>query len=131
MTADEEHLRLLSIFHYVVAGLGALFSLIPVMHILMGVGMLTGGFDGPTTPQEGRIFGWFFVAMGSAFLLGGLAFSVCLVFAGRSLARREHYTFCLVMAAIACALFPFGTILGVFTIVVLQKQPVRELFGRT
>jgi hypothetical protein len=53
MTADEEHLSLLSIFHYVVAGLGALFSLIPVMHILMGVGMLTGGFDGPTTPRRG------------------------------------------------------------------------------
>lgn len=131
MTADEEHLRLLSIFHYVVAGLTALFSLIPVMHILMGVGMLTGGFDGPTTPQEGRIFGWFFIAMGSALLLGGLAFSVCLAFAGRSLAQREHYTFCLVMAAVACAVFPFGTILGVFTIIVLQKQPVRELFGRT
>ena len=131
MTVEEEHLRLLSIFHYVVAGLGALFSLIPVMHILMGVGMLTGGFDGPTTPQEGRIFGWFFIAMGSAFLLAGLTFSACLAFAGRSLARREHYTFCFVMAAVACALFPFGTILGVFTIIVLQKQPVRELFGRT
>jgi hypothetical protein len=130
MTADEEHLRLLSIFHYVVAGLGALLSLIPVMHILMGVGMLTGGFDGPATPMEGRIFGWFFIAMGSAFFLGGLTFSVCLAIAGRSLARREHYTFCLVMAAVACALFPFGTILGVFTILVLQKQPVRELFGR-
>lgn len=131
MTADEEHLRLLSIFHYVVAGLGAVFSLIPVMHILMGVGMLTGGFDGPATPQEGRIFGWFFIAMGSALFLGGLTFSACLAFAGHALARRERYTFCLVMAAVACALFPFGTILGVFTIIVLQKQPVRELFGRT
>jgi hypothetical protein len=131
MTADEEHLRLLSIFHYVVAGLTALFSLIPVMHILMGVGMLTGGFGGPTTPQEGRIFAWFFIAMGSALLLGGLTFSVCLACAGRALAQREHYTFCLVMAAIACAVFPFGTILGVFTIIVLQKPPVRALFGRT
>jgi hypothetical protein len=131
MTTDEEHLRLLSIFHYVVAGLSALFSLIPVMHILMGVGMLTGGFDGPATTREARIFGWFFIAMGSAIFLGGLTFSACLAFAGRSLARREHYMFCLVMAAVACAIFPFGTILGVFTIIVLQKPPVRQLFGRT
>jgi hypothetical protein len=131
MTPEEEHLRLLSIFHYVVAGLGALFSLIPVMHVVMGVGLLTGAFDGRPLPQDERLVGWFFIAMGSAFLLAGLTFSVCLAFAGRSLARREHYTFCLVMAAVACAVFPFGTILGVFTIIVLQKQPVRALFGRT
>jgi hypothetical protein len=131
MTADEEHLRLLSIFHYVVAGLSALFSLFPLMHVLMGVGMLTGGFEGQPLPQNGRFIGWLFIAMGSAFVLGGLTFSACLAFAGRSLARREHYTFCLVMAAVACAVFPFGTILGVFTIIELQKQPVRELFGRT
>ena len=32
MTRDEEHLRILSIFHYVVAGIVALFSLFPVIH---------------------------------------------------------------------------------------------------
>ena len=35
------------------------------------------------------------------------------------------------MAALSCAFFPFGTVLGVFTIIVLQKDSVRQLFGRT
>jgi len=131
MTAEEEHLRLLSIFHYVVAGLTALFSPLPLMHVFMGVGLLTNGFNGQPMPQNERFIGWLFIAMGSALVLGGLAFSACLAFAGRSLARREHYTFCLVIAAFACAVFPFGTILGVFTIIELQKQPVRAFFGRT
>jgi hypothetical protein len=131
MTAEEEHLRLLSIFHYVVAGLTALFSFFPLLHVLMGVRLLTGGFDDQAFPQDERLIGWLFIAMGSAFVLGGLTFSACLAFAGRSLARREHYTFCLVMAAVACAIVPFGTILGVFTIIELQKPPVRHLFGRT
>ena len=30
MNEDLEHLRLLSIFHYVVAGIGALFACLPV-----------------------------------------------------------------------------------------------------
>ena len=42
MTRDEEHLRLLSIFHYVVAGLSGFFSLFAGIYILMGVLMLCG-----------------------------------------------------------------------------------------
>jgi hypothetical protein len=36
MSRDEEHLRLLSIFHYVVVGLGALFSLFPLLYTALG-----------------------------------------------------------------------------------------------
>jgi len=35
MDRDEEQLRLLSIFHYVVAGLAALFSFFPIFHLIM------------------------------------------------------------------------------------------------
>jgi hypothetical protein len=33
------------------------------------------------------------------------------------------------MAAIACMLMPFGTVLGVFTIIVLMRPSVKELFA--
>jgi hypothetical protein len=51
-----------------------------------------------------------------------------LAIAGRCLARARHWTFCVVMAAISCAFFPFGTVLGVFTIVALAKPEAKELF---
>ena len=51
--------------------------------------------------------------------------------AGRYLTQHRSYIFCLVMAALSCAFFPFGTVLGVFTIVLLQKDAVRQLFDRT
>jgi len=70
-----------------------------------------------------------FIAMGSTFLLFGLTFTVCLVLAGRYVKSHRHYTFCLVMAAFACMFVPFGTVLGVFTIIVLQRESVRRLFG--
>jgi hypothetical protein len=56
-------------------------------------------------------------------------FAVCLITSGRFLSLRKHYMFCLVMAALACMCSPFGTVLGVFTIVVLLREPVKQLFA--
>ena len=40
MSQDEEHLRLLSIFHYIVGGLAVLFSFFPLIYAGFGVLML-------------------------------------------------------------------------------------------
>jgi hypothetical protein len=50
--------------------------------------------------------------------------------AGRAIRRRENYTFCVIVAALSCMLMPFGTVLGVLTIVVLMRPSVKEMFGR-
>jgi uncharacterized membrane protein YuzA (DUF378 family) len=131
MATDDEQLRILSIFHYVVAGVAGLFSLLPVFHITMGFLMLSGRLSSPNDAPLDRLFGLAFIAMGAAFVLAGLAYAVCMGFAGRYLSERRRYLFCLVMAAISCAFVPFGTVLGVFTIIVLQKDSVRQLFPKT
>ncbi len=110
MTKDEEHLRLLSIFHYVVAGLSCFFTLFPVMYMAMGALMLCGKFDAAHHDPGAQVAGWVFIAIGSVFFLAGLTFAVCVALAGQFLARRLHYTFCLVMAAVACGFMPFGTV---------------------
>ena len=61
--------------------------------------------------------------------LFGWAFAACVAYAGRCLNERRHYTFCMVMAGIACMFMPFGTILGVFTIIVLVRPSVKALFN--
>jgi len=38
MNQDAEHLRLLPIFHYIVGGLAALFSLFPLLYTTVGAG---------------------------------------------------------------------------------------------
>lgn len=125
---DAEHLRLLSIFHYVVAGLAALFACLPVFHLVIGIMMVTG--QGGFVDQEPAIglLGCFLVALAGAFILAGWTFAVCLALAGRYLSERRHYTFCLVVAGVACAFGPFGTVLGVFTIIALVRDSVKELF---
>ena len=53
-----------------------------------------------------------------------------IAFAGRSLQQRTRYLYCLVMAGVECIFMPFGTVLGVFTIIVLMRDSVKPLFGR-
>jgi hypothetical protein len=127
MAAEDQNLRILAVFHYVVAGLVALFSLFPIIHIVMGTLMVLGKFDDGSNPPP-AIFGWFFIGMGAAFILAGMVFAACYAYVGWCLSRRRHYLYCLVMAGIGCMFFPFGTVLGVFTIIELQKETVRRLF---
>ena len=128
MVAEDHNLRLIAIFHYVVSGLAAVFSLFPILYVVLGLMMILGKLNDGSNPPP-AFFGWFIMMMGLCFMLAGLAFAGCYAYAGRSLARRKHYTYCLVMAAIGCMFWPFGTALGVFTIVALQKDTVRQEFA--
>jgi hypothetical protein len=130
MTQDEKHLDLLSIFHYVVGGFAGLFSLFPVIHLVLGLMFILapGKMQGQGEPPPAFI-GWFFVIFAAMFITIGLVFTGFVIAAGRSLARRRRYLFCLVMAGIECVFIPFGTVLGVFTIIVLMKDSAKALFS--
>ena len=124
---DLEHLRLLSIFHYIVAAMTGLFSLFPVIHLVIGIAMISGRIDAPD--PDARLAGWFFVAFASVFIACGMTLAGFIAYAGRCLRRRRRHTLCLVVAGLACMIMPFGTVLGVFTLVTLTKPQVKALFA--
>ena len=124
MKEDEQYLKLLSVFHYVVGGLAACFACIPLIHLSIGIAMLVGAID-----DAPEFVGAFMVLIAIFAILAGWTLAVCIIIAGRCLAKRRRYMFCLVMAAISCVFMPFGTVLGVFTIIVLMRPSVKELFA--
>jgi len=63
------------------------------------------------------------------FFLAGITMAICILIAGQCLFRRKAYSFALVIACVECLFIPFGTILGVFTIIVLSRESVKALFG--
>jgi hypothetical protein len=132
MNRDTEQLRLLAIFQYVVAGLGALFSLFPLIYTTIGAIFVFVARHGTPKPGEElppEFLGWIFAGVGSFLFLLGIAMAICILIAGRCLSRHKSYSFALVMACVECLFVPFGTILGVFTIIALSRGSVKKLFS--
>jgi len=133
MDRDTEQLNLLAIFHYVVAGFAALFSFFPLIYTAVGVLFIFAAQHGTAKPGQElppEFLGWLFAVLGALLFVIAIVMAICILIAGRSLAVRKRYSFALVIACIECLFVPFGTILGVFTIVALSRESVRTLFSK-
>jgi len=129
MNKDLEHLGWLSVSFYVYAGLTALFACFPFIHVFIGIAMVSGNFDQGANPPP-PAFGWLFIGLGSIFIILGFTLAICNFLAGKYLKQQSKYTFCFVMAVINCMFAPLGTVLGVFTIIVLLRDSVKPLFEK-
>lgn len=131
---DQSHLNLLSVFHYVVGGIIALFACMPLIHVALGIAMLTGSLpmnnNSGTPPPPGldKAFGAIFVIVGALAVLTGWTTAVLNFVAARSLKNRTRRMFILIIAGLNCLFMPFGTVLGVFTFVVMLRPSVESEF---
>ena len=138
---DADHLKVLSIIFYVFAALQAVAACFMLLYIAFGVCVAIFGAAAGTAaghaahdPSAGMValpfagMGIFFVCIGSFLLLLFATFAFLNFKCGQSLARRKHITLCYVMAALCCISFPIGTLLGVFTFIVLSRPTVQQSF---
>lgn len=129
---DKSHLNLLAIFYYVKGGLTLLGSLLPLIYLFFGIIMIAGGAAnaGGNQPdgEELVMVGVIITAVAGffTFLIGTLG--ICQIMAGRKLQTYQGRTFCLIVAAITCLNIPLGTVLGIFTFVVLGRPTVQQRF---
>jgi hypothetical protein len=128
---DLEQLKMLAIGHYVLGGLTALFGLFPLIYVILGAVFIAAPppSSRPGDPPPAAL-GWIFVIIGvvASLIIWGLAFGT--IYAGRQLSKLQKYTFCLIMAGFNCLMFmPIGTVLGVFTFIVLLRDSVKQLFN--
>jgi hypothetical protein len=131
---DEEHLRLLSLGHYITGGLCIAFASIFIFHFVF---MLLGAlypemFAGPNQTQQGQPDAEFFLIFAVVIglvILAGWTFGGLTIYVGRCIKRRTHRTLTFVMACLNTMFIPFGTILGVFTLIVLSRPNVKRLYG--
>jgi hypothetical protein len=132
---DDEHLRLLRIGYFVMAGMKAFMSLFGLLYAGIGLTAFTFAHAAPPTrpgqepPPE--FVGWIFAGFGLGFfvffaVMSGLCFLVA-----RRLRQRRSRVLCLVVAAIDCVSIPYGTLLGVFTFVVLARPTIMRMFETT
>lgn len=126
---NQEHLRLLKIGYYVLAGISLFSSVFSLLFIGLGALFASGAVpvqQGST--DDPRLAGLILLVMGLAFLVLSLAGTWLVYYTGRSLAERRRWTFCMVVAALCCLQIPWGTVIGVCTIIVLNRPEVKASF---
>lgn len=126
---DDDNLRLLRIGYFISAGLTAFASILLFLYtvffsfVFMQISKSPGAAGVPAS--VGRIV----AAFGVLFVLLVIAFAVLQFLTGQRLKERRSRTFCLVIAAITCLSIPYGTFLGVCTLLVLLRPSVQRSFG--
>jgi hypothetical protein len=127
---DAEHLDLLAVFHFVGAGFAVLALLFllahfAVMHTVFANPKMWEAQKQSAPPAElFAVLKWFYLAFGVWFVASGVLNLV----SGFCLRLRKQHTFSMVVAGINCMHIPVGTILGVFTMIVLCRDSVHELY---
>ncbi|MBT8484680.1 MAG: hypothetical protein KJO43_03810 [Phycisphaerae bacterium] len=130
---DAQHVKVLAVLYFVMSGLALFGMCFGGVYIMLGLALQSDAVmaSGNATPAEvqemqlgGTIMG---IAGGVALFISVVAGAMHLL-TGFFLLRHTHRTFCVVVAAITCLSIPIGTVLGVFTIVVLARPAVRVMF---
>ena len=128
---DSDHLTLLAIFHFIGGGLAVLGLLFLAGHFMLmheifaNPKFLQNQKQGPSPAEIFAIVKWVYLIIGVWCVVSGLLN----VISGFCLRARKARTFSLVVAGINCLHVPLGTVLGVFTLIVLLRDSVRELYA--
>jgi zinc transporter ZupT len=125
-------LKLLSIGYYIQGGIAAFYTV--VMAGYMGfLGTMLAAF-GTAAQRDGQkaIPEFVFSLLTGLFMviaIFSLATTICLLLAGYWLRRYRNKLFIFIVAALSCLSVPYGTVLGIFTFMVLRRPVAEELFG--
>jgi len=129
---DNEHIKMLCIFNYVMAGLCLVGLLVLCLHFALMAAVFTnpgfassrGGVSGPPLGAIIGIAAIFYLVFGCLMaVIGFLNF-----LSAQFMRKRVHRTFSMTIGGLNCLSIPFGTILGVFTFLVLSRVSVVQSY---
>jgi hypothetical protein len=127
---DANHLKLLVVFHWVLAGLSLVWIGFFYLHHQMLDMMINSPEmwkDAKSAPPPAEFFAffqYFYLAAGTLVVVHGLANAL----SAYCLHRRQARMLSLIVAGFNCIFFPFGTALGVFTFIVLLRESVENSY---
>lgn len=132
MQDEIRYLDILAIFHLIVGAIAGLFSCFPLINLSIGLSMLS---EIPKIIARDNLFSPFtmfpilFVVLPAIIVVFGWMFAIAVILNAYYIKKRKWLTYCLVIGGIETIFMPFGTVLGVFTIILLTKPNIKELFA--
>lgn len=128
---DGEHLRLLPVFYWVLGAMDIFIAMYGLIYVGMGAvfaSIPVASNSGASGPPPAFV-AWIFVGIGLTFMLGFGVVATLKILTGFWIKGRRRRTACLVIAGLSCLSMPFGTIVGIFTFIVLLRPSVAALFA--
>lgn len=124
---DDSHLQILSVTYWISAGFVSAYALFMAAYfIFIGVMFLAIPFEEAGAPPAA--FAWTWIGFGIVGILVMAAVVTLKALAGFWIRNRTHRIATMVVAALSCLEFPYGTAIGVFTFVVLARPSVAALY---
>lgn len=133
---DSQQLKVLQLCHYALAGLSCLcwggYLAVFYARWQMDKSQMQFFEADPEFPrfQHDPASSTGLILIGAAALFMILLFPTLLAISGVCLGRRKGYVFVLIASFLNFFWVPLGTVLGIFTVIVLQRPSVKALFGR-
>lgn len=125
MDRDKKHLKRLSQLQILYGILNLFIS----YYFYQTIFVLVDGYRKDLEETNPEVQVALLIGFGLILFLIGIAILFCIILAGQSLASYENYTLCLVVAIAECLMIPFGTMIGVYTIIILKRDSVKKLFA--
>ena len=149
-----DRLRLLSLGYYISGAIGAAFVSFLLIHFFLFLGFsfipesqwqaptrsaAVAQYASPTAlpsasasanPNQGPPVIMFRIVAGiiGVIIVGGWILGALTAYAGHCIRKRKHKVFIYVMAAVNCIWIPYGTLLGIATIILFQWREVQAQF---
>lgn len=130
---DDEHLRLLSLGYLIDGCLTIAFSCLFIIHFAI-FNYFTSNpqiFDDSMSQINNAMPFDFFriIAMVLGFIIVlGILFGVAKIFSSRFIKRRKYRMFSYIIGIPDLLYVPFGTVMGISTIIVLGRQSVKDQY---
>jgi len=134
MDTTIHDLKLLTIGYYIQGAIAGCYSLFILAYAgLIGTFIarlpVTAYQHGERAAIPPNMLSFLSVLLGAIAMLA-LVTTAVLFLGGYWIACRRNPIFIYVVAALSCVGIPYGTVLGIFTFIVMQRPAARELFGR-
>lgn len=131
---DEEHLRLLALFHYILGGVTVVFGLLGGVWAAF-VAVMFASFPPPfpdgaseDVARQMKVLPAFMMTFFGLMAALAVVYGIVEIVAGRCIAQRRARVFTLLVALPRVVYIPFGTLLSIFTFVVLERASVQQLY---
>lgn len=122
-----EAFDVLSYFHFALAAMIAMASLVPAVLLAVGRALAPAG-DEIVRTDGARAADSFALAASVLVVVAGCALAALVGTGARCLQKRERWALCVAASALACLFFPLGTLLGGVTLQRLLEPRLRALF---